>query len=83
MDELYTYQIEVLGQMDEKDLNAGGPLQVTVVQASTDKACPDQGKERPHASMLFTVCTDQSGLIGLLRHLHGRGLVLLAMYRER
>ena len=83
MDELYTYQIEVLGQMDEKDLNAGGPLQVTLVQANADKACPDQGKERPYASMLFTVCTDQSGLIGLLRHLHGRGLVLLSMHCER
>ncbi len=83
MNELCTYQIEVLGQVDEKDVSAGGPLQVALVRMSADNAGPDEGKTRPYASTLFTVCTDQSGLVGLLRHLHGRGLVLLSMYRER
>jgi hypothetical protein len=31
-------------------------------------------------STLFLVRTDQSGLIGMLRYLHGRGLVLLSVH---
>ena len=70
MDELCTYRIEVRGQADENDLNAISPLQMTVVRVDT-------------IATLFTVCTDQSGLVGLMRHLHGRGLVLLSVIRER
>jgi hypothetical protein len=70
MDELCTYRIEVRGQADESDLTAMSPLQMTVVRVDT-------------TATLFSVCTDQSGLIGLLRHLHGRGLVLLSVLRER
>jgi hypothetical protein len=70
MDDICTYQIAVRGQMDEDDLNAMSPLQVAVVQADT-------------TSTLFTVRTDQSGLIGLMRHLHGRGLTLLSVSCER
>ena len=70
MDAICTYQIEVRGQVNENDLNAMSPLQMTVVRVDT-------------ASMLFTVCTDQSGLIGLIRHLHGRGFVLLSVNCER
>jgi hypothetical protein len=33
-------------------------------------------------SRLFSVRTDQSGLIGLIRHLHGRGFVLLSVACE-
>jgi len=70
MHAICTYQIEVRGQVNENDLNAISPLQMAVVRVDT-------------AATLFTVCTDQSGLIGLLRHLHGRGFVLLSVYRER
>lgn len=70
MDELCTYRIEVRGQADESDLTAMSPLQMTVVRVDT-------------TATLFTVCTDQSGLVGLIRHLHGRGLVLLSVLRER
>ena len=70
MDAICTYQIEVRGQVNENDLNAMSPLQMTVVRVDT-------------ASMLFTVCTDQLGLIGLIRHLHGRGFVLLSVNCER
>jgi hypothetical protein len=35
------------------------------------------------AATLFTVCTDQSGLIGLMRHLHGLGFVFLSVNCER
>lgn len=57
------YQIQFLGQIDVKELNATSPHQMTLVRAT------------PEAT-LVSICTDQSGLIGLLRHLHGRGLVL-------
>jgi hypothetical protein len=64
------YQIRVQGSLDENDINVTSPIQMTVEHP--DPACT-----------LFSVCTDQSGLVGLIRHLHGRGLVLLSVYRER
>jgi len=70
MHKFCTYQIEVRGQVDGKDLNAMSPVQVTVVRADA-------------TSTLFTICADQSGLVGLMRHLHGRGVVLLSLQRER
>lgn len=70
MDELCTYQIEVRGQVDEKDLNTISPLEMTAVLVE------------PTATF-FTIHTDQSGLIGLLRHLHARGLIFLSVQRER
>lgn len=69
MHENCTYQIEVRGQVDENDLNVMSPLQVMVV--GTD----------PRAT-LISVRADQSGLVGLMRHLHGRGFELLSLYRE-
>jgi hypothetical protein len=69
MQDICTYQIEVQGQMDEDTLNATSPLQMIVVRMD------------PVATLL-TTCTDQSGLIGLIRHLHGHGFVLLSVTRE-
>ncbi len=69
MDELFTYHIEIQGKADENDLNAVSPLQLTILRSEPKLT-------------LFTICTDQSGLVGLLRHLHGRGLVLLSVHRE-
>jgi hypothetical protein len=69
MQEICTYQIEVQGQMDENDLNAMSPLEMTMVQGDT-------------AAALLTIHADQSGLVGLIRHLHGRGFVLLSITRE-
>jgi hypothetical protein len=65
-----TYHIEVRGQVDEDSLNASSPLQMTVVREDTTRT-------------LFTICTDQSGLIGLMRYLHGRGFVLLSVICEQ
>ena len=70
MHDVCTHQIEVRGQVDENDINAMSPLQMMVVRVDT-------------VATLFTVCADQSGFIGLIRHLHGRGFVLLSVYRER
>lgn len=70
MNDLCTYQIELRGQLNEQELNAMTPFQMTIVCAN-------------NLSTLSTVYTDQSGLIGLIRHLHGKGYVLLSLTRER
>ena len=70
MHDICTYQIEVWGQVDENAFNATSPLQITVMQMDS-------------AATLFTICTDQSGLIGLIRRLHQQGFVILSVYRER
>jgi hypothetical protein len=75
VDDTCTYQIEVRGQADENDLQVMSLLHLTVVQVND--------KEQPSASTLLTIRTDQSGLIGLLRHLHARGVMLLAIHCER
>jgi hypothetical protein len=68
MNDVCTYLIQLRGQVDEGEINARSPLQMTVVRADPD-------------ATLLTVGTDQSGLIGLMRHLHGLGFVLLAVSR--
>ncbi len=70
MDDICTYRVEVRGRIDTNDLNAASPLQMLTERTGTD-------------ATQLTVCTDQSGLIGLLRHLHGRGVMLLSVYREK
>jgi hypothetical protein len=74
MDDIQTYQIEVRGPLNEKNINSMSPVQIEVVQ---------EGSEPPQAATLLTVCTDQSGFIRLLRHLHGRGIVLLSVHQGR
>jgi hypothetical protein len=70
MDDICAYLIRLRGRVDEDEINAMSPLQLTV-------------KEVDVASTLLTVNTDQSGLIGLMRHLHGLGFVFLSVKREQ
>ena len=70
MHDICTYHIQVRGQVEENIFNATSPLQIMVVQ--TDAAVT-----------LFTVSADQSGLIGLIRHLHRQGFVILSVHREQ
>ena len=70
MNDICIYRIQLCGQVNESDLNAMSPIQMTVVRVDT-------------ASTLFTVRTDQSGLVGLMRHLHGLGFVFLSVNCER
>lgn len=69
MDDLCIYQIVVRDPVSETDLNRLSPIQVVVAQVD------------PAATRL-SVQTDQSGLIGLLRHLHALGFVFLSMSRQ-
>ena len=66
MQRVYTYLIQLDDNVDESEINAASPLRVTARQISS-------------GTTLLAVCTDQSGLVGLLRHLHGRGFVFLAL----
>jgi hypothetical protein len=70
MHAICTYHIAVRGQAGATELNAKSPREMSVVESDA-------------AATRFTVRTDQSGLIGLLRHLHGRGFVLLSVTRGR
>jgi len=69
MEDVHIYQIEIQGRTNENDLNAGGPLQLAVLRED-------------EIATVLTVRTDQSGLIGLLRHLHGRGAALISVRYE-
>jgi hypothetical protein len=64
------YFITLGGQVTEDEANAKGPLQLTLMRAEPD-------------ATVFAVRTDQSGLVGLMRHLHGMGFELLSIDRER
>ncbi|MDX1687269.1 MAG: hypothetical protein R3248_04725 [Candidatus Promineifilaceae bacterium] len=69
MDETYTYQIRVRDGVDDVALNAASPVKVSAARVEPD-------------ATLLTTCTDQSGLIGLLRYVHQQGYVLLSVTRE-
>ncbi len=68
MDDINTYEIRIRGPVEEDDLNAASPLRLTVVESGPEAA-------------LLTVRADQAGMVGLIRHLHGLGFVLLAVVR--
>jgi hypothetical protein len=68
MNDASTYLIQLRGQVDEAEINAMSPQEVTA-------------EKRDAGATQLTVCTDQSGLIGLMRHLHGLGFVFLSMKR--
>lgn len=67
---VWTFLIEVMGALDEDILNATSPIQVRLVKID---------------SAVSTLClnADQSGLIGLLRHLHQQGYLLLSVSRKK
>lgn len=70
MQEICNYAIEVQDNVDDETFNATSPFQVTVIKTRAEIT-------------LFKVVTDQSGLIGLVRHLHGQGFVIRSINRYR
>jgi len=68
-EDIWNFKIDVRGQMNEDDLNTGSPFQITLAEPRA-------------SSMLITIRTDQSGLVGMIRYLHHRGIVLLSINRE-
>jgi len=69
MPDQHTYLIQLRESIDVDELNALTPLRMTQVRAEA-------------ATTLVTVCSDQAGLIGLLRHLHGLGFQFLSITCE-
>jgi hypothetical protein len=69
MDDNCTYRIKLHGKVEQYELNTNSPIHMTVAGVDSN-------------TTLINLKTDQSGLIGLLRHLHGRGFVLLSVLRE-
>jgi hypothetical protein len=70
MKDTCTYYLEVEGRLDESTFNANSPLRMRVEYA-------DQTVTQ------LSIRTDQSGVVGFIRHLHGQGFVLLALSREQ
>ncbi len=69
MNDICTYTIQLRGQLSQAELSAMSP----VAGIAVERAAP--------GSTTFTISTDQSGLIGLLRYLHGLGYIILSMTR--
>jgi hypothetical protein len=65
-----TYHIQIHGRVEENELNALSPLRMKVVHVDID-------------TTLLAICTDQAGLIGAIRYLHGLGFALSSVLRER
>lgn len=63
------YQIQLRGHVDAGDLDAGSPLQIAQARQAGEDT-------------LLTAYADQSALVGLLRYLHGRGLLILSVQRQ-
>ncbi len=66
LDEFRPCRIEIRGQVAEADLNASSPLHLTALPSGA-------------GTTFLSLQTDASGLIGLLRHLHARGHILLSV----
>ena len=66
MDDICLYEVQIRGQVDENDLNSMSPTTMTIERAEP-------------ASTYIHVRTDQAGMIGLIRHLHGLGFFLLSI----
>ncbi len=65
MEDIFTYRISVRGRVAEADIAPFSPPGLRV--APNGETCT-----------VLIIHTDQSGLIGMLRQLHGLGLVLLS-----
>jgi hypothetical protein len=69
MQESFTYHIKLQDTVDEEAFNASSPFYVKVAQTDEE-------------TTTFILHTDQSGLIGLIRHIHYQGFVILALARK-
>ena len=65
-DDIHNYTIKVNGYVDQDDINAASPVKLSVDWAN-------------ESATNLSACTDQSGLIGIIRHLHSMGFVLLSI----
>ncbi|HEY3341533.1 MAG TPA: hypothetical protein VGK81_05925 [Anaerolineae bacterium] len=71
LDEHADYVIKILGHIDETLVDWFGPLNIA----------SDAEEGGQLTATLSGIVTDQAGLLGLIRHLHGLGIVLLSVER--
>jgi hypothetical protein len=69
MNDVCAYHVQLRGQIDEAEINAMSPQRMAMIQVKAD-------------ATLFAINTDQSGVIGLIRHLHALGFVILSIVRD-
>lgn len=63
------YEIKICGQLDNSWLNWFGEAQAQVETLADDNAI----------TTISNVVMDQAGLVGLIRRLHGHGIVLISI----
>ena len=66
MKDMQTYFILLQGRIDPREIDVSSPLRMKI-------ECLDM------KNTMLEIRTDQSGIIGLLRYLHGRGMVILSV----
>lgn len=69
MQAICAYHIRLQGTVNETDLKAGSPLTIQIIQADA-------------TATTLEIQTDQSGMIGVIRYLHGQGFLLLSVVRN-
>jgi hypothetical protein len=65
-----SYRLRLLGEVSEGEVNPMSPCGVTLIR-------------RGKSSTTFRATTDQAGMIGLMRYLHGMGFVILSVHCQR
>ena len=71
LDQKTNYVIKIQGRIDESLVDWYGPVHMAAAAAGIDGV----------VTTLSGIATDQAGLVGLIRHLHGLGLALLSVER--
>jgi hypothetical protein len=71
LDEPAAYRVTIQGCIGKELLDESGPVQINELQVDAPRG----------TTTLAGIFTDQVGLVGLLRQLHGLGIVLLAVER--
>ncbi len=71
LDQKAQYIVKTEGCIDAPLVDWFGPVEITSVVSDGGEA----------VTTLSGIVTDQAGLVGLIRHLHGLGLVLLSIER--
>ncbi len=66
MQERRVYRLRLAGRLDEEFVAAYCPAGTLL-------------REEEQATVLADICTDQSGFVGLIRHLHNLGITILTM----
>ena len=66
IEDIHTYTFKVKGFVDLEDINASSPVKLSVDRVT-------------ESATELSACSDQSGLIGIIRYLHSLGFVLLSI----